>query len=355
MVSDELYEVDEQAFAFLAACAGNGASAGERDFVSYCLSEGILSETPARARRQRPETSPLPSLRYLELLITDRCNLTCRHCYLGEPAQRELPLDVIIDVLDQFEEIQGLRVLISGGEPLLHRDFDGLNEYLSSYPLRRVLFTNGLLLDKRRLENLSVEEIQVSIDGLEEAHDALRGRGSFKKALRALRLAREEGFDVSVSTMVHPGNLGDFDAMEALFSRMEVKDWTVDVPCATGRMLDNGWISLPPEKAGRYMRYGYGRGFHGSAGGFACGLHLLSVLPDGSVAKCAFYSDRPVGHVSEGLRECRGRVRPLRIVETRCDCDMLDVCRGGCRFRAGLSGDPLGKDLYRCAAFGRGG
>ena len=54
------------------------------------------------------------------------------------------------------------------------------------------------------LKNLNVHEIQISIDGLEDAHDSLRGKGTFRIAIRSIELATESGFEVSVSTMVHP-------------------------------------------------------------------------------------------------------------------------------------------------------
>jgi radical SAM protein with 4Fe4S-binding SPASM domain len=349
---DDLYEVDEMGFSFLRKCADvRGCSTDDIDFLSYCLAEGIISDSPKHQERQFIRRSPVPSLRYLELLITDRCNLKCRHCYIGDPEVRELPIDVLKILLEEFYRLQGLRVLISGGEPLLHQDFDLLNEYLVHFPLRRVLLTNGTLLTEKRLESLNVDEIQISIDGLEVSHDSMRGKGSFRKAMEGFQKARRHGFDVSVSTMVHPENLNDFDEMEELFRALGSKEWTVDVPCLSGRMEGNRDLLLTPEVAGRYLRYGYGGGFHGGGEGFACGLHLLSVLPDGYVAKCAFYADRPVGRISEGLETCWTRIKPIDLVSLSCDCNDIDVCRGGCRYRAELSGDSMGKDLFKCCSF----
>lgn len=271
---------------------------------------------------------------------------------MGEPEAKELSFEQILKVLEEFEEMQGLRVLISGGEPLMHRDFDRLNDFLKHYPLRKVLLTNGLLLTPKRLEGLNVEEIQISLDGMKKGHESLRGQGTFEPTVAALKRAKESGFTVSVSTMVHPGNLDEFDDMEKLLKDLDVKEWTVDVPCPWGRMKKNHSLYLPPEVAGRYLRYGFGGGFHGGGEGYGCGLHLCSVLPDGSVAKCAFYAERPVGHISEGLKTCWQRIPPVRLEGLKCQgCAFLDECRGGCRFRAELLGDPLGKDLYKCRAF----
>jgi radical SAM protein with 4Fe4S-binding SPASM domain len=352
--NDELYELDDEAFEFLRKCAlseGCGSGPNERELTDYCLGEGILSEADPGVRRPELNDRPVPSLRYLELQITRRCNLRCRHCYIGPPEDSELAPDEVANILEEFEAMQGLRVIITGGEPLVHRDFPAINGLLPKYAVRKILATNGVLITERILAGLNVDEIQVSIDGFTAAHEALRGIGTFKRAMGAIELAISAGFDVSVSTMVHSENLEDFAGLEETFRSMGVKDWTVDIPCPEGNLKENPLFSLSPEEAGRFLRYGWGEGLHGGGAGHACGLHLMSVMADGGCARCAFYSENPVGHVSEGLTDCWLKLRPIRLDELKCDCGVLEVCRGGCRYRASLLGDPYGKDLYRCEFF----
>ena len=83
--------------------------------------------------------------------------------------------------------MQGLRVLITGGEPLLHRSFKEINQMLPEFFIRKILFTNGLLLNNKILSDLNVNEIQISIDGLEEAHDSIRGKGTFRLSIEAIK------------------------------------------------------------------------------------------------------------------------------------------------------------------------
>jgi radical SAM protein with 4Fe4S-binding SPASM domain len=350
--NDDLYELDRDSFEFLKHCSESGCSSQNSDFIDYCLKEGILTKKRVPIKRPSLIKSPDPSLRYLELQITDKCNLTCRHCYIGDRGRNELSKAQIRIILKEFEQMQGLRVLITGGEPLLHSRFGVINEMLPQFFTRKVLFTNGLLLNEERIKNLNVDEIQVSIDGLENAHDSLRGKGTFRLAMKAINLSLDHGFHVSIATMVHPGNLADFDDMERLFKDIGIKEWTVDIPCATGRLEENVEFQIRPEEGGKYLRYGYGGGLHTGAPGFACGLHLMAVTADGKVAKCTFYSDNAVGRVEEGLKVCWQRIKPITLDELKCDCEYIESCRGGCRYRAELFGDPLGKDLYRCALHG---
>lgn len=350
---DEVYELDDDSFRFLSTCASDdGCDNRDSAFIDYCIEEGLLTRERVAVRRPLLKPSPDPSLRYLELQLTSRCNLRCRHCYIGDSAPGELSAVQVRSVLKEFEEMQGLRVLLTGGEPLLHTRFDEINEMLPDLFLRKVLFTNGVLLKKDVLKRLKVNEIQVSIDGMSAAHDALRGPGTWDVAIEAVRRALDAGFEVSVSTMVHPGDLGDFDAMEQLFRSLGVKDWTVDVPCASGRLKDDRELTVTPEEGGRYLGYGYGGGMHSTGSGYACGLHLMAVLPDGTAAKCTFYGDRAVGTIAEGLHTCWQRIRPIKLESLECKCEYIEACRGGCRYRAELLDNPQGRDLYRCSLYG---
>jgi len=349
MKNDDLYELDDDSFAFLGKCTSDrGCVTDNSEFIDYCLKEGILTKDKVSLKRPPLIKSPDPSLRYLELQITNNCNLKCRHCFIGDNGSSELSVSQIRNILREFEEMQGLRVLITGGEPLTHSRFKEINDMFPEFFLRKVLFTNGLLLSKKLLEKLNVEEIQVSIDGLENAHDSLRGKGTFRSAIKAVNRAIGSGFEVSISTMVHPGNLEDFDKMERLFKDIGIKDWTVDVPCITGRLQDNSKFQISPQTGGKYLGYGYGEGLHSGALGFACGLHLMAVMADGRVSKCTFYSDSAVGRIKDSLRKCWQSIKPIRLDELKCDCDYIESCRGGCRYRAMLLGDPFGRDLYKC-------
>jgi radical SAM protein with 4Fe4S-binding SPASM domain len=376
--NDELYELDRDSFEFLKDCSESGCSSQNSEFTDYCIKEKILMKDRVSVKRPPLIKSPDPSLRYLELQITNKCNLTCRHCYINPPLPpfnsplskggprgvkksvagfseenfSELSIKQIRNILEEFERMQGLRVLITGGEPLLHSKFEEINNMLPQFFVRKVLLTNGILFAGERIKKLHVDEIQISIDGLEDAHDSLRGKGTFRFAMKAVNLALDHGLPVSIATMVHPGNLGDFDEMEKRFKDMGIREWTVDIPCITGRLQENTKFQISPEEGGKYLRYGYGGGLHTATPGFACGLHLMAIMADGKVAKCTFYSNSAVGRVEEGLGVCWQRIKPIRLDELKCDCEYIESCRGGCRYRAELFGDPLGKDLNRCALYG---
>lgn len=360
--NDELFELDDEAFEFLKGCESRDGCSIEGidpEFRDFCFNENILNEKPYNWDIKALNQSPIPSLRYLELQITDRCNLKCKHCYVGKSKDNELPLNVIQNILQEFQEMQGLRVMITGGEPLLHRDFNGLNEVLQNYAIRKILFTNGLLLNSKLLRSLHVDEIQFSIDGMKQGHEAIRGKGTFSLVINNMKDAKRQGFTVSVATIVHSKNLDEFDEMESFFKEIGVKDWTVDIPTPVGNLKDNPSFQVPPDIAGKYLNYGFGENYHTTDEGFACGLHLSSVLANGTIAKCAFYYDAPIGHVDEGLRKVWARLKPIKLEELECydiSCPEINSCRGGCRYRALFLTDKNGKkykkDIYKCHTYG---
>ena len=88
---------------------------------------------PVCATRPTPSRAPVgeqdpPSLRYLELYLTERCNLRCGHCFLGDLGRTDLPPATTFRLLDQFDAMGGLRLLLTGGEAILHPAFWHVNE-----------------------------------------------------------------------------------------------------------------------------------------------------------------------------------------------------------------------------------
>lgn len=354
--TDELYFINSQALAFLEKCA-RGATTPDSDedraFVDFCLEENILETAKEPAPRALClRQSPVPSLRYLLLHITDRCNLKCRHCFLGEGGSRELSLPEIVAIADQFEAMQGLRLLISGGEPLLHKSFWEVNDYLRRKDLRVVLLTNGTLIDEETARRLSAQEVQISLDGMREAHDHLRGWGSFERSVAAIRHLRSAGVDVSVATMIHQRNLDDFDVLEELVRELGAREWSIDLPSAVGRLADNSDLLVDPRSAGPFLRRSYGGAIHEPLASFACGAHLMAVMADGKVARCGFYADEAVGSIEAGLKPCWQKIAKTPLSDLECNCQFVEECRGGCRFRAHGYNKPYGADLCQCYRYG---
>jgi radical SAM protein with 4Fe4S-binding SPASM domain len=359
---DQLYELDDEAFEFLKKCNGRNPvskllkdNAGTRESLEYMLTEGII-RMGTETRNIIVKTSPVPSLRYILLNITNKCNLACRHCYLGRTGAVEIGLKTFEKAVSQFEDMGGLKLMISGGEPPLHSGFFTLMEILQSYELRVVLLSNGTLIDEKTARKLTnyVDEVQVSIDGT-GSHDLIRGKGSYEKAMRGISNLKKYEIPVSIATMIHKYNAHEFGEMQKLFSNTGVLSWSVDVPCVTGALAKNRELILNAKKASLLLKYGFGAGAHESSGDYTCGSHMCSVSPEGKVSKCGFFDNEPVGDVND-LRSswaelCRKYLWTLDKLDCR-DCRLIHDCRGGCRFRAKQYKGILGPDPVLCHANG---
>jgi radical SAM protein with 4Fe4S-binding SPASM domain len=354
VLHDELYELDAAGMAFLLSCDGSRTwkdLAPDEDFVNFCIEEGLLETFP----HPQPVTvlagiAPVPSLRYLELQLLHRCNLSCRHCYLGPPRPGEMPLDDALSIAGQFEQIGGLRLMISGGEPLLYPRLREFIEETSHLKIRRILLTNGTLVTTENASWLRVEEIQFSLDGWRRGHDMLRGPGSFDKTMLGINAVLSAGIPVSIATMIHRGNIEEFERLKQFTGEIGALQWGVDILCMAGSLEENPDIVVSHEEAAPLLEYSYGGGYHGSSDGFACGRHLMTVMPDGRAVKCGFYEDRHLGDARKGLMECWLNLEHIPLSSLECgDCPVIGECAGGCRFRAV---HPLAPDRAMCAYYG---
>ena len=352
--NDELYELNDEGRDFLLLCDGSargGDLTGDAGFVKFCLKEGLLERLPQpESIAVRPGNGPAPSLRYLELQLTRRCNLACRHCYLGPPRPEVMSLEDAVSVTRDFEAMGGLRLLISGGEPLLYPHLREFIEETGRLKIRRVLLTNGTLITKENAPWLGVEEIQFSLDGWQRGHDMLRGAGAFDSVMGGIRAARGEGIPVSIATMIHRGNLYEFDLLRRFIEEIDALEWGIDILCMAGSLEGNRDLAVPYESAAPLMNYAFGGGYHGSSDGFACGRHLMTVTPTGKAIKCGFYEDKPLGDARLGLRPCWHSLEHIPLAALECkSCPVVEDCAGGCRFRAE---HPLAPDRAMCAYYG---
>lgn len=150
--------------------------------------------------------------------LTSRCNLDCLHCYAeaGPSRAEELPRGDVLEALAALRR-HASHFVFSGGEPLLYgawREVIGAASRLA--PTK--LITNGTLLTEADAAWLAERRIrvQVSVDGATpEAHDRLRGTGSFEAALRAVRAlaAAGHGPSTTLGCVLHRGNVSEVMAL----------------------------------------------------------------------------------------------------------------------------------------------
>jgi radical SAM protein with 4Fe4S-binding SPASM domain len=159
-------------------------------------------------------TPATPRITSVFLHLTDKCNLHCKHCYAQNMSARgaELSDRELTSFLEKFYAAGGRAVVISGGEPLLRKNFKDLFAINPSADF--ILLTNATLIDAecaRFLSQFNIS-IQVSIDGSSaEVHDPIRGKGSFTAAMAGLEQLKKHGLQkhINFCTTIMQQNLTD--------------------------------------------------------------------------------------------------------------------------------------------------
>lgn len=125
---------------------------------------------------------------------TRTCNLKCRHCYMSSDAkkyQNELTTAEAKQFIDDLADFNVPVLLFSGGEPLIRPDFFELADYAAKKGVRPTLSTNGTLITPevaRKIKDISVGYVGISLDGLREVNDKFRGKaGAFEAAMNGIK------------------------------------------------------------------------------------------------------------------------------------------------------------------------
>ncbi|MBL7130155.1 MAG: radical SAM protein [Candidatus Omnitrophica bacterium] len=133
---------------------------------------------------------PLVPPEHVYFSLTTRCNLRCQMCDIFKSPTKiedELSTPEIKDIILQIKNMRVRHLIFSGGEPLLRRDFFEIVEFATTNSIRDVdIITNGTLFDDyiiKKLLNLRLNHITISLDGLRETNDKIRGKGVFEKVV----------------------------------------------------------------------------------------------------------------------------------------------------------------------------
>jgi mycofactocin radical SAM maturase len=304
--------------------------------------------------------------------LTYACNLACVHCLSssGRRDPRELTTAECRAVIDELERMQVFYVNIGGGEPTVRRDFWELVEYATSHNVGVKFSTNGSRITPERAEWLRASDyvdVQISLDGATpEVNDAVRGRGSYDVALRAMELLAGTGFKLSV--VVTRENASQLEAFKALadgfgatlrLTRLRPSGRGADVwdelhPTAAQQREVYDWLLAHGEQVltgDSFFHLGaFGRSLPGLN---LCGAGRVVCLidPVGDVYACPFAihetfhagNVRAAGGFTHVWRESE-LFRSLREPQSAgacSSCGMFDACRGGCMAAKFFVGLPL--------------
>lgn len=388
-----------------------------RSLLPAMAQGGIIHPCPG-GTQQDPEQAyrcyPAPYIQAAHWSVTGRCNYRCRHCYMSAPEGRlgELDHDTVLDMVDQLAACGVMNVSLTGGEPLVRRDFFDIVDALLARNIRiTTIYSNGGLVTDELLDRLEARgirpEFNMSFDGVGH-HDWLRGVPGAEQAVEAAFLrCRERGFSTGAEMCVFRENMDSLRASVVRLGRWGCSHLKVNPIGNVGAWKEGGYGAAvsTPELYQLYLDYipqyyADGMPLTLQLGGFfwasprhpaefeiplrktctdpartcLCGhaRMVLYISAEGRALPCMALSGMEIQREfpligEKGLAACLTDSRYQELINTRasayfarnpaCEtCAYALQCLGGCR-AAALEADPehiLAPDPYACELF-RGG
>jgi MoaA/NifB/PqqE/SkfB family radical SAM enzyme len=207
--------------------------------------------------------------------LTWLCNLACSYCDRHTPLRHEMSREEIFSALDQAYTLGMRQTHLDGGEALAHRHVDEIVGRLVERDVEVTLNSNGILVPKKIDIVRRLSQLKISVDGPRTSHDAMRGQGSFQRALLGAEASRAAGVPVEFTCVVGRHNVGSIEglldiaeelgvgvvfqpALNSLFLETERDGsaWQLEAEAVraafahiarlkgAGRAVANGWTSL---------------------------------------------------------------------------------------------------------------
>ncbi len=150
---------------------------------------------------------------YLRISLSEKCNLRCTYCMpkdgvLLTPRSELMTTDELFEIAKIFVANGVDKIRLTGGEPLVRKDFTTILQKLSTLPVKLSITTNAILADRFMddFKKYGLNDINVSLDSLqEEKFKFITRRDQFKKAYDNILLLIENGFNVKLNAVLMKG------------------------------------------------------------------------------------------------------------------------------------------------------
>lgn len=202
--------------------------------------------------------------------LTLACNMRCRHCgsSAGRGRRDELTREQAFRLCHELGELESERLTLLGGEPLIHPFWEDITARLQEQGVRVNVITNGWMLADPgfcdRVAKAGFSIVGISIDGLEESHDALRRPGSFRRICRGMDLLAERGLPVAAVTVITRDSLEELDDLYDLLIAKGVKVWQLQLAAPLGRLGPDDPLLIHPQQVQRIFEFLYAKIAQGS-------------------------------------------------------------------------------------------
>lgn len=153
--------------------------------------------------------------------LTNRCTLNCVYCNIWNTRAQELSYEEVVKVIDELAQIGTKRISFSGGEPLLREDIAEIIAYCRNKNIYPEMNSNGTLIPDNIDVIRGLDFLKLSLDGPEDAHDLLRGKGSYRKVINAADACESEKIKFGFACTLTKHNIHNLDFMLELADKYQ--------------------------------------------------------------------------------------------------------------------------------------
>lgn len=255
-VTGETFSLSKSQFDLLNMCDGKTDLENKKSELEILLKKNIIEICKFGQKISTEQRFKFYNCRYVKGVrwsITGKCNFLCKHCYVSAPSKRfeELPLSVCLDFVDQFANCGIRNVNLTGGEPLVRKDFlQIIDKLIDRNICVKSISTNGSLLTEKLLMELKSRNIRptfaISFDGV-GYHDIFRGfSGAEKKVIDAVKLLNKHNFPVAINMVVNNDNIYCINKTIDLFSVFDIDEFKVGtvIPSGEWRTQKNNKLDI---------------------------------------------------------------------------------------------------------------
>ncbi len=192
--------------------------------------------------------------------LTNRCNLTCHHCYsYADPNSKDfLDTDRVLKTIPELIKGGIKFVIVSGGEPLIRKDIFQISEAMRSAGIMTYLSTNGLYITEKNVDKIikTFDYIGISIDGIGKTHDKFRGLdGAFNRSLEAIKLIQNSGGTAGIRFTITEETKNSFYDIFNLAEDINVNKIYISHLVYSGRGFDNLKIDISKSERREFVEF----------------------------------------------------------------------------------------------------
>ena len=164
-------------------------------------------------------------LQILELEITNKCNLDCKHCYVDKKNPKTMDKKTLFRLIDEANQLEPHDLIFTGGEPLLEKEllFEAVN-YAKGKSFKRIgLLTNGLLIDDNLADQLKIFDIiQLSIDDVSYQEGKGYRPNYLSKLDSVLKFLKGKNIPLKIQCTINKSNLKNFSKILEYAKSLEI-------------------------------------------------------------------------------------------------------------------------------------